>query len=126
MAPSILLIIEDNPLVAQMYQEAFEKAGVETFASHNSENGLNMAKEKKPNIILLDLLMPGTNGYEVLRRLKDDAETRHIPVVVVSIITDEESINKAKELGARDYLVKGDQPIDQLVTRVLSCAESSR
>ena len=103
---NILLLIEDNPLLTGMYKTAFEKKGLEVVIAHDGDTGIELAKEKKPDIVLLDLLMPGVDGFEVLKELKKDESTKHIKVVVLTVVKDKKSQEKAEKLGAVDYLLK--------------------
>ena len=116
----ILLLIEDNPLLSGLYQSAFEKAGLEVEIAHDGESGLALARQGKPSAILLDLLMPGMSGYEVLEALKKDATTKNIRVIILSIINEKEAQEKARKLGAVDYLIKTDLELPEIVKRVVS------
>lgn len=117
MEKKLLLLVEDNPLLTSMYQTAFEKAGFEVIFAHDGETGLAMAKEKKPIGIVLDLLMPGMSGLDVLKRLKEDKNTKDIDVVVLTIDTAKEDLAKAKNLGALDCLIKSELTLADIVTR---------
>ncbi|OGC62309.1 hypothetical protein A3J33_02985 [candidate division WWE3 bacterium RIFCSPLOWO2_02_FULL_53_10] len=116
----ILLLIEDNPLLSGLYQSAFEKAGLEVEIAHDGESGLALARQGKPSAILLDLLMPGMSGYEVLEALKKDATTKNIRVIILTIINEKEAQEKARKLGAVDYLIKTDLELPEIVKRVVS------
>jgi DNA-binding response OmpR family regulator len=115
----ILLLIEDNPLLAGLYRTAFEKRGLEVLFAHDGESGLKIAKEKKPEIILLDILMPGIDGFVVLEQIKTSPEMKNTKVIVLTIVKDEKSIEKARELGASDYLIKTELKLNEIVERVL-------
>lgn len=120
MKRSFLLLIEDNPLLVGMYRAAFEKAGFEVAFAHDGETGLTLAADKKPDVILLDLLMPGMNGFEVLKALKANPATKKIKVIILTVVTDEESKHKADELGADGYLIKSELTLAQIVEKILS------
>lgn len=115
----LLLLIEDNPLLTGMYKTAFEKKGIQVLFAHDGEEGIELAKKERPDLVVLDLLMPGIDGFEVLKRLKRDAATKNIKVVVLTIVTEEESQEKAKSLGAVDYLIKPHLKLHEIVERVL-------
>ena len=106
--------IEDNVTFVQRF---LVPRGHELFWAKNAESGLEMAFQIRPDLILLDLLMPKISGFDFLQLLKSDEKTSNIPVMVVSAITDEEVIKRIMELGAVDFLKK---PIDiqYLVDRV--------
>lgn len=113
-----LLLIEDNPLLTGLYQAAFEKEGFAILVAHDGETGLALARQKKPHLILLDLLMPGKNGFEVLSELKKDPATAGIKVVILTIVEDAQSQEKAKKLGATGYLIKSNLKMPEIVAQV--------
>jgi len=119
MKKKLLLLIEDNPLLTGMYKIAFEKRGVELSIAHDGESGLKLAKDEKPDAILLDLLMPGMDGYEVLEKVRKDKEISDIKVVILTVLSDEEHKKKAKDLGANDYLVKSELELHEIVDKVI-------
>lgn len=118
MKKKLLLLIEDNPLLTAMYETAFAKAGFEVIFAHDGETGLALAKDKKPDGIILDLLMPGMNGFSVLEKLKEDETTRDITVVVLTVVTKQEDLERAKQLGAADCLIKPELTLAEIVKRV--------
>jgi len=120
MNKTLLLLIEDNPLLTGLYRAAFEKKGFEVIFAHDGESGLTLAKARKPHLIVLDLLMPGMDGYEVLARIKNDAETAHIKVVILTIINEKGAQKKAVKLGAVDFLVKSDLTLAKIVERIIT------
>lgn len=116
----VLLLIEDNPLLVGMYKTALEKKGLKVLFAHDGETGIRVAKKQKPEIVLLDLLMPGIDGFEVLKRLKKDKTTSNIKVIVLTVAKDKQSQEKAKKLGAFDYLIKSDLKLQEIVKRVIA------
>jgi len=119
MKKKILLLIEDNIMLTEIYRAAFEKEGVEVLLAHNGEDGIALAQKEQPALIVLDLLMPGISGFEVLKKLKEDAQTKDIKVVVLTILTEEKTKAKARKLGAVDYLVKPQLRLQEIVESVL-------
>lgn len=120
MERKILLLIEDNPLLTGLYKAAFEKRGLNVFFAHNGEDGLKLAKDKKPDLLLLDVLMPGMDGFEVLKALKNDPLTKKIKVIILTIVNDKKSEQRAKEMGALDYLLKPKLKLKEIVEKVLA------
>jgi len=116
----VLLLIEDNPLLTGMYKAAFEKRSVAVEVAHDGNTGFDMAKQMKPEVILLDLLMPGIDGLEVLRLLKEDKTTKDIKVVILTIDATEENRKKAMNFGIADFLIKQEMKLNEIVERVLS------
>ena len=113
-----VLIVEDEEALRKVLQEKMENAGFQTFAAKDGDEGWNMAKSKNPDIILLDLVLPKRTGFEVLDALKKDPEIKAIPVIVLSNLAEDENLKKALAMGAEDYFVKAQHPINEIVTKV--------
>ncbi|MBX3086725.1 MAG: response regulator [Anaerolineae bacterium] len=103
----LVLVIDDEPAVHELMKRFLAKEGYRVEAAIDGENGLRMAKELNPDVITLDVMMPGTDGWSVLTRLKADPDLSHIPVVMMTITSDK---NLGFSLGASDFLTK---PIDR-------------
>lgn len=101
-----LLLIEDDVFLGSIYKTKFEQQGFRVSVADNGEDGLADAKRKKPDIILLDVLLPRVDGFEVLAELKRDKLTASIPVVLLTNLGQKEDITKGLERGAVDYLIK--------------------
>ncbi len=113
--PHKVLIIEDNELLSKVYVTALEEEGFEVLQARDGEEGLNKAVLGNPDVILLDLLLPGMNGFEVLKSLRMSPRTQQIPVIVLSNIGHEEKVQRALSLGAVDYLIKTRSPISTVI-----------
>jgi len=113
-----VLIIEDEKILVNMYIAKFEKEGFEVYQAPNGKAGLDQLKTIKPNIILLDIIMPEMDGFMVLKDLKSNTETQNIPVVMLTNLGQEKDIEKGKQLGAKDYLVKVNLTPNQVVEKV--------
>jgi len=113
-----LLIVEDDPLILRMYQQAFEFSKHKTFVADNGEDGLAKAKAEKPDVILLDIMMPNMNGLEVLKKLKLDPDTKKIPVVMLTNLGRDKDIKTALSLGAVKYITKVDNTPKEVVKQV--------
>jgi CheY-like chemotaxis protein len=101
-----VLIVEDDPLVSRMYQKVLKYEGMEVVSAENGRDGVQAAKDQKPDLILLDIMMPKMNGIEVLEVLKADNGTAGIPVVMLTNLPGTQDAENAMSRGARDYLVK--------------------
>ena len=101
-----ILIVEDDTFLAGIYANKFEREGFEVLLSIDGELGLQSAKKNKPDIILLDVLLPKLDGFEVLEKIKAEAATRAIPVVLLTYLGQKEDVDKGLKLGAADYLIK--------------------
>ncbi len=113
-----VLLVEDEPLLIDLYEERFREEAFELITAETGEEALKVALKGGIDLVLLDILLPGINGFEVLRRLKADMETRDIPVIVLTNLGSEQS-DKDKQLalslGAIDYLVKSYHTPDEMV-----------
>ena len=113
-----ILIIEDE--AAQAY--ALEaKLSVERFkvqTTTSGKAGLSLTKKTKPDLVILDIVLPGIDGFEILKELKEDRETADIPVIIISQMGQKENIDQGMKLGAEDYLVKSEVNLDKIVARV--------
>lgn len=118
MEKNLLLLIEDNPLLTGLYKAAFEKNNINVLVAHDGKRGLELAKEKHPGVIVLDFLMIGMNGLEVLQLLKNDPETRDIKVIMLTVASEQQYKDKARELGAVDYLTKSEMSVADIVEKV--------
>jgi two-component system phosphate regulon response regulator PhoB/two-component system alkaline phosphatase synthesis response regulator PhoP len=113
-----VLIIEDEEMLVNMYISKFTKEGYEATKAENGRIGLEQAKIIKPDIILLDIMMPEIDGFMVLKNLKSDIATKDIPVIMLTNLGQEEDIKKGSQLGATDYLVKANLTPTQVVEKV--------
>ncbi len=104
-SPKILLVEDDDEL-AQVYQARFQTEGFETAWAMNGEEALAKVLETKPDLILLDVMMPRVSGFDVLDILRNTPETQHAKVIMMSALSSDKDIQKAKALGVDDYIVK--------------------
>lgn len=110
----IILVVEDDPVLSVMYKTKLEAEGYVIATSNNGVDGLASAKAGKPDLILLDIMLPQLDGFSVLEELKKDAKTKKIPVVLLTNLGTDEDKAKGKGLGAVDYLVKADYTPEQI------------
>lgn len=115
--PTVLLI-EDDPDQIFMYQNKFELEGFACIAARRGVEGIDQAKTKGPDIILLDLVLIAENGLDVLEKLKQDNATKNIPVLILTNLVKKEVKEKANNLGAAGFLVKTDAVPAQVVAKV--------
>ena len=101
-----VLIVEDDLFLSEMYAAKLELEGYEVLIATNGEEALDKMRLNKPDIVLLDLLMPKKDGFEVLREKFIDSEIKNIPVIVLTNLSQKEQIKKCYELGAKDFLIK--------------------
>ncbi|MGF1539412.1 MAG: response regulator [Pleurocapsa sp.] len=112
-----ILIVDDNPTNLAVIVDYLEDSGLTILVSQDGESSLKRAKYAKPSIILLDVLMPGIDGYETCRHLKSDPETRDIPIIFMTALSSTEDKVKGFEVGAVDYVTKPIQP-EEVLARI--------
>lgn len=113
-----ILLIEDDPFLVEIYTIKFKESGFEAEFARSGESALALIKEKKPDLILLDIVMPKIDGFEFLRQVKDDPQTKDIIVVFLTNLGQKEEIEKGLSLGAVDYLVKAHFTPSEVVEKV--------
>jgi two-component system, OmpR family, phosphate regulon response regulator PhoB len=123
-APRVLSI-EDDAAMGQFLKAVFSAQGFTMDLATDGNAGLDLARRRRPDLVILDLLMPYKNGFEVLKELKDAPETRAVPVIILSSNSREEDIVKALNAGADDFVVKPFRA-RELVTRVRKVLERVR
>ena len=110
-----ILLIEDDPLMVRLYQKVFERDGYEVEIALRGVEGLAKAKEVKPDLILLDIMMPEMDGFEVLTKLKGDEETKNIKVIALTNLAGSGDEERALKLGVLKYIVKSEYDPDEVV-----------
>lgn len=113
-----ILIVEDEDILSSVLQEKFEEKNFKVVLAKDGSVVLPLVKKNKPDAILLDILLPKVNGMEVLSQLKADEDLRSIPVIVMSNLGEDSKIKEALQLGAVDYMVKTQHPINELIEKV--------
>lgn len=113
-----VLIIDDDKFIRAAYKQFLEKNQLEVEVAENGEEGVKKAKDISPDIILLDMLMPGMNGFEVLENLSNDPKTKGIPIFVFSALSQDADIEKAKKMGAKKYLPKGEISLEEITAEI--------
>lgn len=112
-----VLVVDDDPVTRQMLSGTLEERGHRVTTADDGRRGLDLVRSERFDVVLLDVLMPHLNGYDVLEHMKGDEELRHIPVVMVTSVDEVESAVRCIELGADDYLSKPIDPV-LLIARV--------
>lgn len=113
-----ILIVEDESALQKTLGEILTQEGYEIIPALDGETGLNLAKTKNPELILLDLILPKMNGFDVLKNLKQEDVTKNIPVIVLTNLENVEEIDRAISLGANSYLVKSQYSLEELVGKL--------
>lgn len=113
-----VLIIEDDKFLIKLYSDKLQREGFEVSQSLTGEEGFIKILTEKPDLVILDLILPGKNGFEVLSEVKLNSKTKSIPVIVLTNLGQESDIKKGLELGAVDYLVKTELSVNKLAELV--------
>lgn len=115
---SRILIIEDDPLISRMYQQAFEFEKFEVVVANNGMVGMQELKKKIPTLILLDVMMPKMSGIEFIKKMKADEKYKNIPVVVLTNLSGTRDAEEAISLGAVKFIIKSQYKPKQVVKEV--------
>jgi DNA-binding response OmpR family regulator len=113
-----VLIIEDDQMINSMYKTKLEASGFKVVSATNGADGLELAKKEKPDIILLDVIMPQLDGFSVLEELMKDGKIKSVPVILLTNLGTDEDIEKGKKLGAVDYVVKANITPTEVIAKV--------
>jgi CheY-like chemotaxis protein len=122
-APKRILLVEDDRFLRRACEASLRQRGLTVTTAADGEEGLRLARSERPDLILLDMLMPKLSGLEVLRALRGDAETRNVPVLILSNSSREQDIAEVTTLGVSGYFVKSNlslQELGELVGRLLA------
>lgn len=120
MSKGTILIVEDQQGFRRIYHDVLVNDGYEVLEAQDGEAGWEMVKSQKPQLVLLDLGLPKIDGFEVLKRIREDAETKHIPVIIFSVLGEQKDVKKGLEMGANDYTVKGFYTPRQILSKIKS------
>lgn len=113
-----ILLIEDDAFLAGIYARKLELAGYDVSLATNGEDGLRLAAKDLPALVLLDLVLPKVDGFEVLTKIKEDAATRSIPVIILSNLGQREDVERCMAIGAAGYVIKAHALPDETVAKV--------
>ena len=116
-ATEAILLVDDNPTNLQLLFETLDGRGFKLLVAKDGNSALAIARKVRPNLILLDIMMPEIDGYEVCRQLKADPALAEIPVIFLSALTDTKDKVQGLDMGAVDYITKPFQP-DEVIARV--------
>ena len=121
-----VLVVEDEEFLVRALKDNLESEGCAVDAAMNGEEAMEQLRKSRPNIILLDLLMPKKDGFYVLEEVKKNPEWKLIPVIILSNLGGDAEIKRALEMGADDYFVKSQHPIEEVIEKVKEYLEGSR
>lgn len=118
-----VMIIEDDTFLGGMMDKKLIDAGFELDYSKDANEALSKINEFKPEIITLDIILPKMNGFEFLKKIKENKDTKNIPVLILSNLGSREEIQQGMEAGAEDYVVKSNTTLEEVINRINKIAE---
>ncbi len=113
-----VLIVEDEEILLTALCEELKQEGFDAVGAKDGEEGVAKAASEKPDLILLDLVMPKLDGIGALKQMKENPETQNIPVVILTNLSDYDKVSSALSMGAMDYLVKANYRLEELVAKI--------
>jgi|YelNatPaOPRAMG01_1025707.scaffolds.fasta_scaffold04883_4 DNA-binding response OmpR family regulator len=113
-----ILLVEDEPFLSSLLRLKLEKANFEVISASDGEEALNILAQNTPDLMLLDLILPKKNGFEVLETIRQDPRLEKLPVIIISNLGQEVDISRGKSLGVIEYFVKARLSIDELINKV--------
>ena len=113
-----ILIIEDDPFLSEMYDAKFTESGFETEIAIDGKQGLAKIKDIQPDLVLLDIVLPKMDGFELLKKLKEKEETKKIPIILLTNLGQKSEVEKGLALGADEYIIKAHFTPTAVVARV--------
>ena len=114
----IILLVEDEPLLSNLLRQRLEKDNFKVIAAHDGEEALKILKTDKPDLILLDVILPKLSGFELMEKLKEEPDFQKAPIIIISNLGQEGDMEKGQTLGAVGYFVKAKMSIEELVGKV--------
>lgn len=119
-AKKFVLVIEDDKFLRELLVRKLSSEGFDVLNAIDADAAFAILSERKPNVILCDLILPGVDGFEILKRIKADPKISDVPVVILSNLGQKDDLDKAMGLGAKDFMVKANFTLDEIVTKVRS------
>ncbi len=122
MNPKKILLIEDDIFLSSLLKNRFQKEGIEIIHSKDGEEAVKVLSTTKPDLILLDIMLPKKSGFEIMEEIRSDPQLQiqDVPIVIISNLGQPEDISKGERLGAAGYLIKAKTSIDDLIEKVKS------
>ncbi len=114
-----ILIVEDEEILSDLLQKRLKKEGYGVLLARNGEEGLKMIKKERPNLVLLDVIMPKMSGFQVMEEMNKEENLKKIPVIIISNSGQPVEIGRAQELGAKDWLIKTEFDPEEVLKKVV-------
>lgn len=118
-----IILIEDDEILSKVLYEELTEAGFNVTRLFDGEAGLDAVKSQKPDLVLLDLMLPKMHGFDVLTEIKKSPETSSIPLIILTMLGSDEDIKKGLRLGADDYIVKTQHTVSEIIEKIKNFLE---
>jgi len=120
MEPKKILLVEDDNIIREAYQHYFEKSGFSVYTVENGPDAISFAQNQDFDIVVLDIIIPGFDGFHVIEKLKQNEKTAKVPIMILTNLDDEKYVKRATKLGASEYLIKSNTTPEQTVEHIKS------
>jgi DNA-binding response OmpR family regulator len=114
----LILIIEDEPGFRRIYRDFLEHEGYKVIDAEEGDKGFALIKSEKPDLVLLDIVVPNLNGFEILKKVRSDEEISKIPIIIFSVLGEKDTIKRGLEYGANDFAVKGFYSPGEMLSKI--------
>jgi two-component system, OmpR family, response regulator VicR len=121
-----IALVEDDKDLSEIFKVALEREGFEVKTAFDGEVGWKLIQKEKPDLVLLDVVMPKKNGFEVLEEMKKLPQTSIVPVIMLSVRNQDDDVKQGLRLGADDYIVKSQHTVDAIVRKVKQLCQESK
>lgn len=115
---SKILLVEDDKFLRDLLARKLQDENLTVVLAVDGEEGVKKTEEEKPDLMLLDLILPGINGFDVLKKVKENPKTSDVPVIVLSNLGQKEDVERALSLGAKDYLIKANFTLEEIFEKI--------
>ncbi len=115
-----VLIVEDDVFLQKAYDIKFKKEGIELLIASDGDEALTYLAKDPPDLVLLDIMLPGISGFDVLRQIRSNEKWKSVPVVILSNLGQAEDIEKGKNLGVKEYIIKANSKINDVIKLIRS------
>ncbi len=113
-----IVLVEDDEILSRVITEELKEAGFDIVKEFTGDKGLETIKSKLPDLVLLDLLLPGMHGFDVLADMRKTPSTANIPVIILTMLGSDDDIKKGLSLGANDYIVKSQHAVGEIIDKI--------
>lgn len=119
-----VLLVEDDQFLSSLLKNRLIKEGVEVLYAKDGQEAIDVLRDNKPDLILLDLILPKKSGFEVMEMVKDDPQLQNPPIIIISNLGQPEDIQRGQDLGAVEYFIKAKTSIDDLILNIIDFLKS--